>query len=65
MISLNSVGSGCYFGNIGSADGSGGGAAFIVIPANMANPHNAKLNSQDTIVIGQSGEDDNHLYVRK
>lgn len=53
-----------FFGGIFNPIYEVGGAAFIVIPAGTANPYSGEVVTVDTIVIGQSGDANQHPYYR-
>lgn len=64
LITSNTLEGNVFFGTIYNPNSEYGSAAFIVIPAGTANPHSGEAVTTDTILIGQSGDADQHPYYR-
>ncbi|WP_369350979.1 DUF6287 domain-containing protein [Streptococcus hillyeri] len=64
QISQGRVHDNCFFAGIGDPNQLVGGAVFIVIPANVPNPHFGDVTDTDRILIGQSADADDHPFTR-
>ena len=56
--------SGCVWGTIYPKDAQVGGAAFIVIPAGIADPITGNVSNTDHILIGQDENANAHPFYR-
>lgn len=54
-----------FWGTIYNPESEYGSAAFIVVPAGVANPHFGDTSDKDRILIGQDINADYHPYFRK
>lgn len=63
-LGTGQVNNGNFFGSIHNPETDYGNAAFIVIPAGVANIHSGEVENSDRILIGQSAEADNHPFYR-